>query len=98
MSKLDDLRNYVAKLFENATDKSVIEQSAVVSSKIDEIVAEQEQQTKNYNELLHDYKEVIVHSSFKPQRNDVGAENPSTVPFDASKTFEDAINAVMDKK
>lgn len=96
MTKLDELRSYVTKLFENATDKTVIENAAVVSSKIDEIAAEQDAARKNYDDLLKDYKEVVIHSSFKPiDKNDRGADSPSATFFDANKAFEDAIAGQM---
>lgn len=98
MGKLDELRTFVAKLFEAATDKSVIEQAAVVASKIDEINVEQEHKQEEYNKLLSDYKDVVIHSSFKPKSfGETGADNPSTGPFDASKAFEDALNSVLGK-
>lgn len=96
MTKLDELRSYVTKLFENTTDKAAIENAAVVSSKIDEIAAEQEAARKNYDDLLKDYKEVIIHSSFKPiDKNDRGADSPSVTFFDPNKAFEEAINGQL---
>lgn len=98
MSKLDELREHVAKLFANATDKSVIEQAAVVSNKIDEIAVEQKQQTDDYSKLLNDYKDVVIHSSFKPlNSSDKGADIPMT-SFNETEAFESALKSVMEKK
>lgn len=92
MSKLDELREYVSKLFEAATDKAAIENAAVVSSKIDEIEAEQKASKDDYEKLLKDYKDVVLHSSFKPlNREDKGADSPSVPFFDSNKAFEEAI-------
>lgn len=98
MSKLDELRQYVTKLFENATAKETIEQAAVVSSKIDEIEADAKASEEDYNKLLKDYKDVVIHSSFKPLNNsDKGADSPIT-SFNADNAFEDALKSVMEQK
>ena len=64
MSKCEELKNFISQLFETATDKAIIEKTAVVSSKIDEIEAEQKASSEEYNKLLKDYKDVVIHSSF----------------------------------
>lgn len=98
MSKLEDLRNYVSNLFESATEKDIIEKAAVVSSKIDEIEADTKASQDDYNKLLKDYKEVVIHSSFKPSsQHDTGADCPNTF-FDENKSFEEALKSVLDKK
>lgn len=97
MSKLDELRNYVANLFEKATEKDVIEKAAIVSNKIDEISEEQKTSEENYNKLLKDYKDVVLHSSFKPQQGETSTYEP--VPsFDPEKAFEEAIKSAMAQK
>lgn len=98
MSKLDDLRNYVSQLFEAATDKGVIEKAAVVSSKIDEIASEQKKQEEDYNSLLKDYKEVVIHSSFKPVNNaDEGAGIPAATQRSFDDLFDEAIKSASGK-
>ena len=99
MTKLDELREYVSKLFENATEKNIIEQSAVVSSKIDEIASEQKKQEDDYNALLKDYKDVVIHSSFKPlDKSDTGAKLPSAGYQSLDNIFDDAIKHAMEAK
>lgn len=100
MNKLEELRQYVSKLFESATEKSIIEQSAVVSSKIDEIASEQKKQEDDYNALLKDYKDVVIHSSFKPlDKSDTGAKLPSAGYQNLDSLFDNAIkNAMEDNK
>lgn len=98
MSKCEELRNFISQLFEAATDKSIIEKTAVVSSKIDEIEAEQRASSEDYNKLLKDYKDVVIHSSFKPANSaDRGADSPITT-FNANDAFEAALKSVMDNK
>ena len=92
MSKINELRDYISKLFEAGTDKNAIEKAAVVSDKIDEIEAEQKASNESYEKLLKDYKDVVLHSSFKPLNSeDRGADGPSTQNFDANKMFEEVI-------
>ena len=95
--KLDELRNYVSKLFESATEKTIIEQAAVVASKIDEIASEQKKQEEDYNKLLKDYKDVVIHSSFKPANQaDKGADIPSAGHQSLDNIFDDAIKHAME--
>ena len=50
MSYIDELRKRVNSLFENATEKEVIEQAAIVSNQIDKI--EEEQKTSVMSNLI----------------------------------------------
>ena len=96
MSKTEELRNYISQLFQASTDKTVIEKAAVVTNKIDEIEAEQKASNESYEKLLKDYKDVVLHSSFKPlNREDKGADGPSTQNFDANKMFEEVIKGQL---
>lgn len=97
MSKLDDLRNYVADLFDNATEKDTIEKAAIVNNKIDEIMEEQKTSEENYNKLLKDYKDVILHSNFKPQQGETSAYEPIQA-FNPEQAFEDALKSSMVQK
>lgn len=93
MNKLEELRDYVSKLFESATEKGIIEQAAVVSSKIDEIASEQKKQEDDYNALLKDYKDVVIHSSFKPlDKSDKGAALPAPSHQSFDSIFDDALS------
>lgn len=98
MSFTTELRQLISQLFDAATDKETIAKSAVVSSKIDEIEAEQKASKENYDALLKDYKDVVLHTSFKPlNASDKGADGPIAV-FNPDTAFEDALKSVMDKK
>lgn len=98
MSFTSELRDLMSQLFGAATDRETIEKAAVVSSKIDEIEAEQKASQENYNNLLKDYKDVVLHTSFKPlNASDKGADSPIAV-FNPDTAFEDALKSVMDKK
>lgn len=79
MNKLEQLRQFVAELFSAATDRTIIEKSAVVEEKIKEIEAEETKAAEDYQLLLKDYKDVVIHSAFKPNAvdPDAGAGNPN---------------------
>ena len=88
MNKLEELKQFVAQLFDAATDRTIIEKSAVVSQKIDEIAQEQEEQAKEYQALLKDYRDAVLHTSFKPNPGDnSGGVPPSFDPEAAFKQF-----------
>lgn len=99
MSKLEELRNYINELFEAATDKSMIQKAAVVTNKLDEAMAEQKAAQDDYNNLFKDYKDAVLHQSYKPESMaDTGADNPSVSYFDSNKVFEEIMLNAMDKK
>lgn len=99
MDKLEELKSYVANLFSAATDKQIIEKSAVVSQKIEEIEQEQTKLRSDYQSLLKDYKDVVLHTSFKPTDGDNSGGVPGSFDPDAAfqKFFIDAANKT-DKK
>lgn len=86
MTQLDELKQFVAQLFDAATDKTIIEKSAVVNQKIDEIAKEQETKDKEYRELLKDYKDAVLHTSFKPNPGDNSGGVPGS--FDPEAAFK----------
>ena len=95
MSKTEELRNYISQLFQASTDKAVIEKAAVVNNKIDELEAENKASQESYNKLLNDYKDVVLHSSFKPvNQTDKGADLSST-SFDPAKQLQAALESVL---
>jgi len=97
MTKLEELKNYVADLFSAATDKTTIEKSAIVQQKIEEVEKEQTKLSSDYAELLKDYKEALIHTSFKPQDNE---HNPGGVPnsFDPDAAFQKFFIDAANKK
>lgn len=94
MNKLEELKKYVADLFGAATDKTIIEKSAVVSQKIEEVEQEQTQLRSDYQKLLNDYKDVVLHTSFKPSDGDNSGGVPGSFDPDAAfkQFFIDAAN------
>ena len=95
MSKTEELRNYISQLFQASTDKAVIEKAAVVNNKIDELEAENKASQESYDKLLKDYKDVVLHSSFKPvNQTDKGADLSST-SFDPAKQLQAALESVL---
>lgn len=98
MSFTSELRQLISQLFDAAADKETIQKAAVVSSKIDEIEAEQKASQENYNNLLKDYKDVVLHTSFKPlNASDKGADGP-TASLDPNQAFEEALKQAMNQK
>lgn len=85
MNKLEELKQFVAGLFEAATDKEIIEKNALVQQKISEAEEEHQKLEEDYKSLLNDYKDVVLHSSFKPS----GADTRTGIPgsFDADAAF-----------
>lgn len=65
MTKLEELRNYISDLFQSSQDENVIKQAAVVNDRLEQSIKDDEEKDKKYNNLLNDYKEVVIHSSFK---------------------------------
>ena len=88
MNKLEELRQFVAGLFETATDKETIAKGALAQQKISEIQEEQDKMQQDYQALLKDYKDVVLHSSFKPTANDTNGGIPGGFnPDEAFNTF-----------
>lgn len=85
MSKLDELKSMVADLFANATEKEQIEKAAVVNNKISEVEAEQTALLDKNKELLDSYREVVLHTSVKPNAT-------SDQPAGKAVTFEDSLS------
>lgn len=90
-NKLEELKQLVAQLFDAATDKTIIEKSAVVNQKIEEVAEEQKQKDSDYQELLKDYKDAVLHTSFKPGPGDNSGGVPGS--FDPEATFNQFFNS-----
>ncbi len=69
MSKLQELQQLVAEMFQSCEDKETIQKAAVVNNKMDEAIAEEEKRQSDYKQLLNDYKDVVLHSGFKAVPN-----------------------------
>lgn len=91
MKYTESLRKHVAELFEKATDQEVIKKFAVVENEINELDNVLDQKDTKEMELLKDLKEAYLHTSIKPDTNqvdqitkDIGAGNS----FDANAFIE----------
>lgn len=69
MGKLEELRNLVSEMFSKAEDKSAIEALSVINKAVDDVEAEHNKLIAENKELLKDYKELVVHTSFKDSQN-----------------------------
>lgn len=96
MDKLTELRNIVADLFSTATDKTTIEKSAIFNQKLNELEADTKAKEKEYNDLLKDYKDVVLHSSFKDKHTDNNV--PSSNSFDGDSFIKKFVNNIKKEK
>ncbi len=71
MTKLEQLKQTVAQMFENATEKEDIERLAKVNNSIAEVEQEQKELTDQNAELIKSYKELVKHTSFKEKPKEV---------------------------
>lgn len=83
MDKITELRNLVADLFSAATDKTTIEKSAIFNQKLNELEADKQKSDEEYQTLLKDYKDVVLHTSFKDNHVDNNVPNSNTFDGDA---------------
>lgn len=93
MTKLEQLRDLVANLFENATEKDDIERLAKVNNSIDEVEAEQQELTEKNAELIQSYKELVKHTSFKEKPKQV-----ETQPTGQAPSLEEALKNFLASK
>lgn len=88
MGKLDELKQIVADAFKEATQKQEIEQLAKINNAIEEVSKEQCELMAKNAELIGSYKELVQHTSFKPDNNVTDDVAPKAVSFDdALKEF-----------
>lgn len=92
-SKLQELKQLVQEMFNQVEDREQIEQSAKLNQKIIEVEQEQESRQKDYQDLLHDYKEVICHTSFS-SNGQVNTGSPEVKPL----TFESFASEYLKNK
>lgn len=93
MSKLEELRQTVAKMFENAEQKEQIEQLAKVNNSIAEVEQEQNELLNKNAELIKSYKELVKHTSFKEQPQETATQATGVAP-----SLEDALKAFLASK
>ena len=80
MTKLEELRQMVATMFENATQKEDIENLAKVNNAISAVEEENKQLTEKNVELIQSYKELVKHTSFKEQPKAVETQPTGQAP------------------
>lgn len=80
MTKLEQLKQTVASLFEKATEKEEIEKLAKVNNSIAEVEAEQKALTDKNAELITSYKELVKHTSFRDQPKFTETQPSKTAP------------------
>lgn len=94
MSKLEELRKIISEMFQKATDEETIRKSAVVAQKLDEAEEESKQSSEKYDKLLNDYKDVVLHSSFKSD----SAVDLGDSPKKTSLSMDDFLEGWKSKK
>ena len=86
MTKLDELRQIVKEQFDKAETKEQIDCFAAIKQKFDEVQREQEGIEQQNAELIKSYKDLVQHTSFKPEKEPI-----DTIDHQPA-SFEDALN------
>lgn len=95
MSKLDELREFVKKQFEQAetNDKTTIDMLAKINTAVEDVTKEHDELTAKNAELIKSYKDLVKHTSFndseKKPTDPVGTLGPS---------FEDVLKQFAEKE
>lgn len=90
MNSINDLKNQLATMLDKAEDKDLISDITNITNSLNAIEEENKNLDSKYRELLGNYKEVIKHTSFKPNSNEVvGTGLPK------EKTLDDVISDVI---
>ena len=78
-TKTQQLRDLVATLFENATQREQIEGLVRVNDAIDAVEAEQKEMADKNSDLIKSYKELVKHTSFNvaPKERETQAQPQS---------------------
>ena len=88
MGKLQELTNYVTELFNNATDKTQIDNLSKLKNLTEEVSKEQDEIVKEKAELIKDYKSLVQSTSFSGQKPNEQIESESAPQFeDVLKQF-----------
>ena len=78
MTRLEKLRESVAKMFENAQDKEQIDNGAKILAEIDLAKEDEKKLTDKYTELAKSYRELLIYGqSGKPKEEPKGEEAPA---------------------
>ena len=92
MGKLDELKQLVAESFKAATEQQDIERLAKINNAIEDVSKEQDALVAKNAELIKSYKDLIQHTSIKPDSNVTDDVAPTPV------SFEDALKSFMSNK
>lgn len=79
---MPDIKELLQSLITDSSSKEQIEQVAVISSKVDEMIAEADKQKSDYTDLLKDYASLIKASTFKVDNQTKIDEGPKEVTFE----------------
>lgn len=71
MAYLEELKKTIEQMFEHAESKEAIEQSTTLKSQIEGVEQEQNALLEKNAELIKSYKELVKHTSFKQQPENV---------------------------
>ena len=84
MTKLEEVRQIVAKAFENAEKKESIETLAQINTCLDAVGEETKELEKSRDEIVKSYKDLIKHTSFKADASAAANEiTPQKVEFES---------------
>ena len=78
MSKLDELKQFVIGLFNDATDKNTIDAVAKLNNMVSEVEKEQTTITERDADILKSYKDLIQHTTIGApavQTRNISAQN-----------------------
>lgn len=94
MTRLEKLRESVAKMFENAQDKDQIDNGAKILAEIDLAREDEKKLTDKYTELAKSYRELVIYGqSDKPKEEPKGEETPAR-----RKSLEDILREYDEMK
>lgn len=91
-NKTNELREVLSAILDSTEDKELIGSLTTANNLIDEIDKDNQDINSRYKDLLNDYKEVIKHTSFKPNNNEqIGTGLPK------EQSLEDLIKIAIRK-
>lgn len=70
MTSIEELRNAIKQVFDNATDKQLIDSLSNINSLVDNVAKDQTTLESKNAELIQSYKDIVQHTSFKPKENE----------------------------
>lgn len=79
-NSINTLKEQVAELFNNATDKEEIATLTKINETINSVESDYTKLDSDLREILNDYKEVIKHTSFKPTSTNVDVRSTVEAP------------------